>query len=396
MARDPLEELRSRDAGVRELVSALVSAPTEDELSGEQAALALFAAFRSPPAPAQAPRASRVLRHRHRRPSKAPRRSFRLGLRLATAATAVALVGGFAVAGYAAVLPEPIRAALDAVLPSVLNNGLLGAKSLVQASQPPVTPTRGAHPSHRHHGPAGTGSPKPSPSGSHRASPSPSPSHTRHDHQRHEHHHAAKATHNHGGLSVRPSASQVPLGGVVRFAVTVTSHGKPVPDVPLRLVEYPAWGEHRYWQPPQGQTVTDQQGQASFTVAGFELHVNASFQVTGPGSLHSGKIKITVIPPVWAAIFGQWHDQPQDNLFANCPLAEQGDTAILEVLRHGHWHVVTTTQFHHFDVVVFPIDQDQANRTYRVIVPATKLHGRSVSQRVSGVSHDQYHWHQGH
>src|ERR1700761_5347251 len=103
MSKDPLDELAARDAGVSELLNALVSAPAEDELAREQVALAMFSAFNPAQAGAWAPRrAPRSHRGQAGAGQTAPRRSVRLGVRLAAVATVVTLVSGFTVASYAA------------------------------------------------------------------------------------------------------------------------------------------------------------------------------------------------------------------------------------------------------------------------------------------------------
>ena len=93
------------EPGLEQLLAALTRGPTADELAGEQAALAMFRANIHPPVPAAA--ATAIL------PVPRPTRRLRApGLRrwrLAAVGTTVALVGGFAAAAYAAVLPAPVQ-----------------------------------------------------------------------------------------------------------------------------------------------------------------------------------------------------------------------------------------------------------------------------------------------
>jgi hypothetical protein len=393
MSRDPLDEMTSRDAGVRELVSALLSAPGEDELSREQVALATFRAF-SPARAAQpdglaqrqrarAPRASRSHRSRVGRT-----RSFRFGVRLAAVATVITLASGFAVAGYAAALPPSLQRGLHHWFAS------LGVPdSAENLPTPPPSPSASpgqARGGSRHHQQR-TGAPAPVRSRSQPASPSPSPG------RHHQHHRQSgrPAPHQHGGLTVAPSAHRIQAGDSVSFAVSLDEHGRPEPGVQLGLLEFPAWAPGRPWQIPGSQT-TNAQGRADLSVP--FLQANAFFEVTGPGPLRSGKIKIVVIPQVFVSIFpghghGHGHGAGQALVFVSSLGAVPGDTVKLEVRGHGgHWNLVSTTQFRYRGHAVFPIDPDRANRTYRAVVLATKLHGRAVSKAVTGPSGGHGHW----
>jgi hypothetical protein len=198
-------------------------------------------------------------------------------------------------------------------------------------------------------------------------------------------------------LIVVASARRIQAGDSVNFAVRLTEHGQPEPNVQLHLREFSAWSRPGRWQrQPWLLAVTDGQGRAYFTVP--YLWANASFQVTGPGSLRSGKIKVVVIARVIASIYGHYHGYGHGHghgnglVFVSCLEAAVGDTVKLEVLGHGgHWHVVGTAQFRHRGRAVFTINAGQANRTYRAVLLATLLHGRSVSNQVSGTSGN--HWH---
>ncbi len=384
MSRDPLDEMAARDAGVRELLNALVSAPSEDELAREQVALAMFSAFNPARAEVQAPGRARAPRS-HRKQV----RSVRFGVRLATAATVVTLVSGFTVASYAAALPAPLQRLAHQFLGYLGVPDAVGPLPRVHAS--PSVPASKATGGSRHHQ-LRTGSPAPGRGHSQPASPSPRPS--RHPHHRQP---ARPAPHHHGGLTLSPLAHRVQAGGSVRFTATLDKHGRPQPNVRLSLLILPTWPPHGQWRPIEPM-VTNSQGQASFTVP--FLWTNVSFEVTGPGSVHSRKVTIVVIPQVFARILpGGRHGHGDDRPFVlvGCRGAAPGDTAKLEVRGHGgHWRVVGTSQFHRDGLAVFPIDASQVNRTYRAVVLATKLHGRALSKTFSGETDDQrhrgYHW----
>ncbi len=384
MTRDPLEEMVARDAGVRELVNALAGAPADGELAGQQAAVAMFAAYASVQAKTQLPQA-----HRHRRPRRqqaaAAPRSFRFGARLTAATAVIALAMGFAAAGYAAVLPAPLQRVAHSVLGSL---GVPDVKSAPKRTRHSASPSPSAirHHKGRH---AGTGQAGPG----HGPTPQAPPS-SESDHHRH-HSRGRGAPGRHEGLTMEPSARRIRAGRGVSFTVTLDQHGRPEPNVSLHLVEYPASGPSDPWQQPEFQA-TNARGQAYFFVR--FLTVNTAFVVTGPGSLRSGRVKIVVIPHVAVSVLpGQWSWQGQENpvVVVNCFGAEPGDTVKLEILgRHGNWHLVGAAQLRQFGGAAFTIPASQVKGTYRAVLLATPLHGRSVSEDASGKPDD--HWHRRH
>jgi hypothetical protein len=380
VTRDPLEEMVARDAGVRELVNALAGAPADGELAGQQAAVAMFAACASVQATTQLPQPHRHRRPRRQRPAAAPR-SFRFGARLTAATAVIALALGFAAAGYAAVLPAPLQRVAHSVLGSL---GVPDVKSAPKRTHHSASPSPAAIRHHKGRHP-GTGKVGPAPSPTPQVPPSSKPDHHRH------HSPGRGAPHKHEGLTVDPSAHRIRVGRSLSFTVTLDQHGRPEPNVSLHLVEYPAAGPSGPWQQPEFQT-TNARGQAYFFVR--FLTVNTAFVVAGPGSLRSGRVKIVVIPRVAVSVLpGQWSWQGQENpaVVVNCFGAEPGDTVKLEILgRHEHWHLVSTAQLRWFDGAAFTIPASQVNRTYRAVLLATPLHGRSVSADVSGKSDD--HW----
>ncbi|HUC55874.1 MAG TPA: hypothetical protein VMA95_00625 [Streptosporangiaceae bacterium] len=423
MTRDPLDEMRSRDPGVRELVNALVSPPADDELAGEQTARAMFAAFRSPPAPPAAHRSHRAGSHRapsarapsprapspRAQPARAGRSPVRprgagrpasgpgsrkFGVWRTVAATTLALTGALVLAAYLAVLPGPVQLAAHRLLGQI---GVPLAHSTAKTA-PTAAGSTPAGP-HRHFRVSPAASSVSSRySASQTASPSPGRSRSgNRGRDRSRHRRGGRAPHSRGGLIVTAPARPVRSGSSVHFYVTLTEHGKPQPNVPLVLHEHSAlqslYQRHHEW-PSEWDASTDAHGLASFTVP--ELWANASFVVTGPGSLHSRKVNVVVIASVQAGIGRDRRQPAQDFVFVNCLLARPGDAATLEVRYHGHWRIIGKTKFSQygrFATAWFMINADRANRTYRVVLPATSLHGNSASGPVKGVSeHHRHEW----
>jgi len=140
VTRDPLD-----DPGINALFGHLTSGPTADERSGEHAALTMFrsAQFRPPGEEAAIPVRTRR-----------PHRRTRVGGRLVAAAMALAVLGGFAAAAYAEVLPAPLqRVAHD----------LLGGVGVPNApNHPPVHPSTTISSTRPRSGRTGSAAPSPS------------------------------------------------------------------------------------------------------------------------------------------------------------------------------------------------------------------------------------------
>src|SRR5580658_4177646 len=275
----------------------LASAPTPDELAGQQTALAMFTAVRS--AQAQEPRPAGkpvIARRRSFRP-----RSFRLGSRLAAAATVVALACGFAAAAYAAALPAPLQHVAYQIL------GFAGVPDSPGHRLRTTSP--GQSPSGRPTANRGdSGSPATSRSPSpRRRSPSPKPRSS-----------SSPAPKQSGRLTVAASAQQITAGGQLQITASLTEHGKPEPDAELSLLELRAG--KRQWR-PAGRAATDAQGQAVFTVP--DLATNAWFRVTGAAGSRSAELSVVVVAPVSASLEPGPH--PRINLLlVDAPLAQRG------------------------------------------------------------------------
>jgi hypothetical protein len=353
--------------GLEQLLGTLISGPTASELAGEQAALAMFRANVRPPAsgrlpasgrqPATSPAATRPMRQR-----RVPALSrFRLA-----AAAAVAVVGGFAAAAYAAVLPAPVQhIAYQAFhfmgvpdAPRSGGAGSGGSPSSIPPSSHPHSPVSGrSHPT-----PSASAAPGGSASTSPSASPKPHPSSS-----------ATGSGANTPGLTVQAAASQIPAGTAVTVAGRLTAGGKPLAGITVSLIERPAG--QRGWQ-AAGRGSTDKQGDVTITVP--SLVTNASFRLIGPDGATSAAVRITVVPYVTAAIqLGS--SGVKDYLTVSTLYAHRGDVVLLQVERNGVWVNRQTGLLNRAGTVVFVLSaQRMQGQVLRVVLLATARHARAV------------------
>lgn len=388
MTRDPLDDPGSRGPGVGALFDDLTSPGTPDELAGEQAARAMFAAAKavrtqpfgitqSPPRQA-APRRTTA-----RRTRKAPvRHGGQVGGRLVAAATVIAAAFGFAAAGYAEVLPPPLQHVAYQILgfagvpnaPGSPGSTLTSGPGVSQSQHPVGRPTSAqpttggpaspspsngttsspsASPSARHHSP-GPGSPSPTPSSP--GSPSPS-----------------------GAVRLMLSAAQTQImaGDSVQFTGSLTKDGQPEPGVRLTLLELIAG--HSTWK-RVAHARTGAQGELTLTVP--SVSKNASFLVADPHGARSSEVSVVVAPPVSLSIAQASHHV--DQLAVASPLAQRGDVVELEVsASDGSWRVLRTHRLDRARRTVFTVVAGKVGLTYQAVVLATKVHGQSVSTTVT-------------
>jgi hypothetical protein len=366
VARDPLGDEASLDPGVSALISALTGPPAQDELAGQQAALTMFTTVRDAqigPSPAGSP-------------EPAKRRSFRVGTRLAAAAVVVALAGGFAAAGYAAVLPSPIQHVVHQLLGFA---GVPDSPKHEQRKAPLRSPgasgavtSPGARHQHRTSSAAPTPSPKatsPHPRPTRSTSPSPSPSSPSPSPPGHQ---AA------GLVTVTASQQQVTAGASVQFTASLTSHGQPEPGVTLTLLGQP--GGRTVWR-VVGHQVTNAQGQATFTVP--TLPFNATFRVTGGGGLRSASVSVVVVPVVSV----RTESGPRNRavvIVVAAHYAQRGNLVELEALTpSGQWKPLRLHRLHKGKRTAFEVVERKVAVTYEVVLFATPRHGQSVSSEVT-------------
>jgi hypothetical protein len=356
VTRDPLDDLASRDPGLTELLSHLTSEPSADELSGEYAALMMFRTVRDTgplrTARLATPPPQLATARRRRRPSGA-----RLGGRLVAAASVFALGGGFAAAGYAAVLPAPLQHVAHQIL------GFAGVPNSPgkSGSPGPTVPVTSHRTTQGAAGPGGSHSPRPGSSGStspspRRSSASPSPA---------------------GSVTISAGRRQIAAGSSVQITASFTRKGRPIAGVSLSLSERAAG--RTAWHVVRHVT-TGTGGQASFTIG--DLITNASFRASGPGQAISGDLSIVVIPAITFTEVPSAHGR-SEMLIVSVPLAQRADVVRLEELVAGQWQLVRSHRLHTGGQTEFSVVPRKISVTYRVVLSATVEHGQSVSGQVT-------------
>jgi hypothetical protein len=362
------------EPGLDQLLELLTASPAPDELTGESAALAMFRASQQPagataaaepaasagaaggaPATVPAPAAPAASGRR------GPRRYARRAVRLAVVAT-VALAGGFAAAAYTEVLPAPAQHVAYRML------GFAGVPDVHRSTRGTPAPG-GAHPAGpapARSGSAATGSP--------RRSAGPAASASRAARQPAASRSAAAAP---AVLSLTVARGQVAAGASDLFTGSLTGQGRPMQGAKLSLFEratgQPGWEL-------AGAATTGSDGRAVFTAA--DLASNALFRLTGPDAAVSRPVPVTVIPPVSASLAGGPHGGAYV-LTASSPLAVPGDAIVLQVQSGGGWLSVRVHQLDSGDLAEFAVRPHLRARVYRVVLPATAAHGRSVSNPVT-------------
>lgn len=346
MIRKPLDDLGTGDPGLTELFGALTSEPSSDELAGEFAAVRMFRTARAGDAGPATP-----LRQARRRVSRA-----RVGGRLVAAATAVALAGGFAAAGYAEALPSPLQHLAHQIL------GFAGVpnKAPGKNGSSPAVPVASSGSN-----PAAPGSPRPGTSSRSQRSSSPSPRRT------------SSSPGRGGSITIAATERQVAAGASVRITASFARAGQTVAGVPLRLGEMPAG--QTGWH-VAGRASTGSRGQAGFTVG--RLTTNASFRVTGPDRTTSAELSIVVIPAISVSDLQGSRGRSQ-TLVVSAPLAQIGDVVRLEYLADGQWLLLRSHQLRRGGQADFSVVPRKISVTYRVVLPATVEHGQSVSLQVT-------------
>lgn len=354
MTRDPLDDLGQRDRGLVLLFSYLTSEPSAAELSGEYAALRMFRTAGEAAAPLPSAPGHRLW------PSRV-----RLGGRLAAAATVAVLGGGFAAAGYAAVLPAPLQQVAHQLL------GFAGVPNAPgrPGSTRPTVPVTSRRTTRGTVGPGRPGTPQPGSSGpgsrSPSGSPSPRPSSS-----------ASPA----GSVTITVAHRQIPAGGSVLITASFTRHGRPVGGVSLSFGELAAG--RTTWH-TVGRATTGPGGQASF--AASDLTTNTSFRATGPGDAVSAEVSVVVIPAIAVSEVNGAHGR-SEMLVVSIPLAQRADVVRLEDLVGGQWQLVRSHRLHQGGTE-FSVVPRKISVTYRVILPATAEHGSSVSPPATVAAH---------
>jgi hypothetical protein len=369
---DLLGDIAASEPGLEVLLSHLTSAPSPDELAGEDAALAMFLASR-PQAALQAdlqqgaaqdsPHQAAFQAYPHQAafqtdpqvsapgPHGWPVRRVR---RLAVAAT-IAIAATFITAAYTATLPAPLQNVAYRVL------GFAGIPHAARTRSAPGGSGPGATaPSHS----AVPGQANQEAPGKH-GGPSASP--------------ASSRPRGSGGLilTVTIASSRIVAGTSEVFNGSLTDKGQPVARASLSLLErtvsQPAW--HIV-----GSATTGSRGSAVVTVP--DLTANAEFRFTGPDRAVSRPVLVIVAPTVFATVAIGPHGR-LDLITAISPLAEPGDQVVLEVRSGTRWVTVQVRRLDGAERTEFPVNAGSRQQSYRVVLLPTGAHGRSVSNTVN-------------
>jgi hypothetical protein len=425
----PGDDLGPREPGIDQFIAILTSGPASDELAGEQNALAMFRASRARiadqptaenstmaastalPAAAPEPATPQVTTPQVTTPQTAGPQDTRprvvpLAQRFRRRAwvsgvAALAAAAALVTAAYTAALPAPVQHVAYRALGFA---GVPDSGSRAPGSPPPspaggngtapapgsrhpsgssasgpggsggaVAPSPGQSQGHsphpgQSHRPKPSGKPTPSPSGSQRppsSSPTPSPS--------------TPSTPPPVPAQLTINAAQVKItaGGSDSFSGLLTdASGVPVPRRQVDLEEHtpgnPAWL-------PAGQATTDATGTATFTVS--DLATNAAFRLAGPNNTASGPVHVIVIPAVSLTV-GPGPGPHRDVLTASSPLAGPSDIVILQARSGGVWHNVRQQPLAGGEAT-FTVKLQAKRRPYRILLPRTPTHGRSLSNPVA-------------
>jgi hypothetical protein len=282
----------------------------------------------------------------------------RLAFSMSTAAAVLALTGGIA-AAYAAALPAPVQHIAYRML------GRIGVPDTHRPALPASAPapaasvSAGAAPM-----PSAAASPKPASSAAATGGcPCPAVSRT-----------AAGAV---PGLTLVAARTQIPAGGTDVLTGRVASRSRPEAGAQVRLFERiagrPGWRA-------AGRAVTDASGTVTLTVA--HLAGNAWFRLAARGGALSPPVLITVIPPV-SLDLAAGPRAGLDVLTARAPSAAADGVIVLQKRVGGVWYRVGQRVLGQDHQASFSVLVPASGRVaYRVVLPRTVTHGRSVSPPV--------------
>jgi hypothetical protein len=370
MTSDLPDDLGPADPGLEQLLTALASGPTPGELAGEQSALAMFRANFQPPPPAPA-RGTRPMRQLRPAPRS---RTHGLRFRL-VAATTTALVGGFAAAAYAAVLPAPVQHVAYQAFHVIGVPDVRPHPAATSHKIPPHSASRGAS-GHPGSSPSSRSHPTPSASGhtSSPASPSPSPSPSQHGSP------SPSTTVPAGplALSLQASSSQILAGTAVTLTGQLTGGSASDTGVTIRVMEHAA-GELGWHL--AGLTTTSADGDVTFTVA--SLVTNARFRLADAALARSPVAIVTVVPTVTTNLrLGP--EGVKDYLTVTTLYAHRGDEVALQVYRSGTWVTIRSGLLTGKGRYVFVLNaQKMQGKMLQVALLPTRRHAAAVSASVT-------------
>jgi len=368
-------ELGPLDPGLDQLMQTLTSAPSTGELAGEQTVLAIFRANAGTahangrgtvPFDGTAPmHATMPIRTggNGNGPPVAPSRLFkgpsRWGLRIAAAATVLA-VGGTAAAAYAAILPNPIQ---HLAYKAFGFAGVPDAQQNHPGLSPSVTSHAGSRPGHRKSAPTNTPAPGTS-SGLHH-SPSPRQS--------------SPAAAGHEQLSASATGTEITAGTSVTIDGHLTRSGSSVAGTSVKLLERVA--NRHFWR-IAGVQQTNSSGNVAVTVS--LLKTNAAFVFVAPGGVRSPVVTVLVSPPITATLT-PGPGGLKDLLSVSTHYARPGNVVVLQVqAASGAWVKIKARLLNAHGNTTFVIRaRVLKNKELRAVLKATRRHASSVSNTVS-------------
>ena len=358
-----LGDFVSSEPGLDALLGMLTADATPDELAGEGTALAMFRAnsqatrpfeplaFGQPAADPRllagpgtpGPRTPRTGAPGGRGPRRQGRR-----VGLMAAAVTLAAAAGFAVAAYTEALPSPLQQAAYHVL------GFAGVPAAHHRA-PDATASRTPGRTHGH-GP----SHKPGPSASASAQPSSS---------------SPVSLTGPARLAVTVASGRIVAGHSDTFTAQLTDKSGGVTGASVNLLEREAG--QKAWQ-QAGTATTGASGTAVITAP--DVTVNAAFRVSGPEGTMSKPVLVIVAPPVSATLSSSGAMTPA--ITASSPLADPGNTVVLQVQDGKHWMNVQMARLNAHEQAQFTVRSRLMQRRFRVVLLATASHGLSVSNAV--------------
>ncbi len=346
MASDVTREIGVDDAGLDMLLAALVAPGEPAELTGDQAALALFRSGRLSHADDQVGAWPAAPGRFATRPLRRP---IRWQPRLAAAA-AVVVFGGMAAAAYAAALPAPVQHLAHEVFQfaGVPDTQPTGPGPLGAQHSQTLAPATSAGPGPSGAVPGATGSPgTTAPAGS-------------------------------ASLSAAANSTRITAGTAVVITGRLSWPGRALGGLTFTLLERPtlslAWHA-------AGSVQTDSGGNGAVTVP--VVGTNAVFRLAVSGVAISPDVRVTVVPTVSVAL-QTGSGGKADVLSVSAPYAQHGDVAVLQVsARGGAWSDVRQNPLTAGGTTAFVIDATLlANDQVRVVLLPTGLHASSDSPAV--------------
>jgi hypothetical protein len=370
-------DIPGSEPGLDRLLRTLASGPTPGELAGEQQALAMFRANIHPPThdtarlPVTAspeapvpPGRSRTgaIRRLAAATGSSGQAASRIRIRLAAASAAV-VVGGFAAAAYAAVLPAPVQhVAYQAFhifgVPDAhhgqATGGQNGASGLSKPHRTGPAGSTGPGPSH-------AGSPGTSKSGSPRppgGAKSPTPT----------------SAAGNAAVTATATAAQIPAGSSDTIDGQLTRGGAALPGVTVKLWERLAGTQT--WS-VAGQETTGSTGEVAIDVT--SLTTNATFRLTDPDGPVSGPVPVTVVPGITTTLV-QGPRGLRDYVHVTTQFARPGNRVQLEELENGTWVVIRTQRLGPQGKATFVLGARRFNGVeLQVVLLATLRHAQAVS-----------------